>query len=288
MAGLDPHQAGMPSAEIIFCQISPLHRITLDDETKTAANIPKEAKFFAWAYPIVPMPGLQLPADGSPERAFLDYGGYVYYSNNRDTLATNAVVPAPLGTLGLMFGRPQLLPGDIRDVLTRQGRFQEITLEPLAQKGAERFAWVRPGEFDGIAGPDGALCYEFRGLPPRYFPVVPKPVYTPEHLLEELEPSEAWVVVRDTTAPPYVEQLVLFDKRKSFAENVAATAAGMGVVVNNTEAAEVAFCRDSAPHFEMPYEEWQRSGDQGSVQDPWVAILRQAAGEGELELSLEG
>merc|ERR1719379_3410305 len=53
MAGMDPSRAGISGNEIVFCQLSPLHGITLDAEAKVAANIPEESKYFAWAYPVV-------------------------------------------------------------------------------------------------------------------------------------------------------------------------------------------------------------------------------------------
>jgi len=146
MAGMNPHSAGMGDGEIVFCQLSPLHAITLDTETKAAANIPTNATSFAWAYPMVLESGVRRPR-GEPEAAFLDYGGYMYFDDHRMVVGTNAIVPAPLGTLGLMFGRPQPLAENIAATLTRQGRFQEITLKPLADKGASHFAWIRPGEF---------------------------------------------------------------------------------------------------------------------------------------------
>merc|ERR1719482_726345 len=45
---MDPYAAGMGESDIVFCQLSPLHPITLDAETKVAANIPAAAIHFAW------------------------------------------------------------------------------------------------------------------------------------------------------------------------------------------------------------------------------------------------
>mmetsp|Transcript_97456 Transcript_97456/g.271094 ORF Transcript_97456/g.271094 Transcript_97456/m.271094 type:complete len:279 (+) Transcript_97456:63-899(+) len=128
MAGLDLAALGWTSfAEIVFCQLSPLHAITLDTETKDAANIPRLATHFAWAYPaVIEEAVLQAAARSHPtEQAFLQYGGYVYFDVRREIIGTNSICPAPLDTPGLVFGRAQALPEKVADVLTRQGRFQE-------------------------------------------------------------------------------------------------------------------------------------------------------------------
>merc|ERR1719491_1117599 len=143
---MDPQAAGMGGAEMVFGQISPLHAITLDSETKVVANIPKSATFFAWAYPMVLEPGCRGPT-GVAEASFIKYGGDIYFNDHRNVVGTNCISPASLGTLGLMFGRQQRLPASVAEEMTKQGRFQEITLEALSSKGATHFGWIRPGEF---------------------------------------------------------------------------------------------------------------------------------------------
>merc|ERR1711879_642665 len=106
----------------MFCQLSPLHHITLDDETKAAAKIPRDAAHFAWAYPVVEDGSGRQRARSSAEGAFLQFGGYVYFNESRDAVGANSICPAAIGTLGLMFSRPQILPQDVADVLTQQGR----------------------------------------------------------------------------------------------------------------------------------------------------------------------
>jgi len=249
----------------IFCQLSPLHQITLDAETKAAANIPKEATYFAWAYPIVNDGSVRLSGQ-SPEMAFLEYGGYIYFNDARDAVGTNSICPAALGTLGLMFGRPQPLPQDIADTLTRQGRFQEITLAPLAQAGATHFGWIRPGEFSGkVASPDGCFAYKFGSGLPKYFPVVNKPVYTVELLQEELENDEAWVVIRNRT--PGIEVAMVFDRTKALEDNCENNAHSVELEGN---AVGATVSKDSDPNLKLSYEDWQRGTDQGTIADPWI------------------
>lgn len=264
MTGLNPHHAGISFEEIIFCQLSPLHLITLDPETKAAANIPATATYFAWAYPVVMLEGM-LPPRGAAEAAFMEYGGYIYFNNACDVVGTNSIMPAPVGTLGLMFGRAQPLSNNVADMLMKQGRFQEITLAALADKGATHFAWIRPGEFaTEVASTDGCFAYMFRDDSPKYFPVVSKPVFTKELIAEELEDTEAWVVFRTPT--PSVEVAIIFDRSKTLEENVFNNSHGVQVP---SDLSEVSIGRDGQPGLAMIYEEWSRSADQGSLADPF-------------------
>lgn len=142
MIGMDPYAAGMGEGEIVFGQLSPMHPITLDAETKKVANIPASATSFAWAYPMVLEPGQRQPS-GASEASFLTLGGYMYFDEQKQIVGTNAIQPAPLGTLGLMFGRPQPLPAAVADRMSRQGRFQEITFTVSGGAGGDAL-WLDP------------------------------------------------------------------------------------------------------------------------------------------------
>lgn len=267
-AGLDPGSAGLGHGEPLYCQLSPLYEITLTVELKEAANIPREAKFFAWAYPVVD-DGRGL-AGSSAEHMFLTHGGYTYFSPDRAVVGTTCIVPAELGTPGLTFGRCQVLPQRAASMLMRDGRFQDITLADLAAKGATHFAWIRPGEFaEDVASQDGCFAYRFGDQQtPKYFPVVNSPVFTRELLEEELEDGEAWVVLQTRRAR--VEELLIFDKAKSFEENVAAKASALIPAAGSV-------CRSassgSAPN-PISYAEWQASAVPGTFQDPWILTVQ--------------
>lgn len=272
MAGLDLAALGWTSfAEIVFCQLSPLHAITLDTETKDAANIPRLATHFAWAYPaVIEEAVLQAAARSHPtEQAFLQYGGYVYFDVRREIIGTNSICPAPLDTPGLVFGRAQALPEKVADVLTRQGRFQESTISELRNRGATEFAWIRPEEFgDCVASPNGCFAYKFVGAPPKYFPVVGKPVFTKNLLAEDLEDSEAWAVVRGEV--PAVEGLFIFDKRCSLEENAKRCAQSDNAGDLLLSSAGLSINRESGTGPWMTYEQWQSSADRGAINDPWM------------------
>mmetsp|Transcript_75705 Transcript_75705/g.244997 ORF Transcript_75705/g.244997 Transcript_75705/m.244997 type:complete len:326 (+) Transcript_75705:85-1062(+) len=271
MAGLDLTAAGWSSfAEIVFCQLSPLHPVTLESEAKDAANIPRSAAHFAWASPaVIDEAVLRSTTRSHPaEAAFLTYGGYIYFDDRREVVGTNSIVPAQLGTPGLTFGRAQVLPGNVEETLTRQGRFQEITLAELRSQGAVEFAWIRPAEFsDRVASPNGCFAYKFDGTAPKYFPVVDQPVFTPDLLAEDLDETEAWAVIRGVR--PEVERFAILDKATSWEENAAkcAQAGGSDVLI---AAACLGIARESGTGPKMTYDDWQRSAEQGSLSDPWV------------------
>merc|ERR1712157_297614 len=68
--------------------------------------------------------------------------------------------------VGILFGRSQPLHTALLDFLRCEGRFQLVTIDALKKKGAIKFAWMRPHEFeDGNpagkgweAAPSGAVC----------------------------------------------------------------------------------------------------------------------------------
>lgn len=281
MAGMDPSRAGISGNEIVFCQLSPLHRITLDVEAKDAANIPRDANYFAWAYPMVLTQEHSSVGAQSAQRAFLDYGGYTYFNENRDVVQTNSIIPSPLGTPGLVFGRPQMLPANVSEILTRQGRFQEITLEVLAQKGATHFAWIRPQEFsDSVACADGCFAYKFAGDLPKYFPVVNHHVFTKEMLEEVLDENEAWVVIRNFCQKPEVEQLQVFDKKKSLSENLEQNpnmTSDEPIDAADGSDRKISIGKDNKNSVVHTYEEWAKLPDQGTVSDPWIISIRDAS-----------
>jgi len=197
------------------------------------------------------------------------YYHYIYFNNHREVVGTNSITPAQLGTPGLTFGRAQALPRNAEETLTRQGRFQEITLAVLRSKGAVEFAWIRPAEFGGsVASPNGCFAYKFEGRPPKYFPVVDTPVFTPDLLAEDLDETEAWVVVR--SAKPEVERIVILDKASSLEENAARCEQSGGGDALVAAAARISITSEGKLGPKMMYEEWQRSCEKGSLSDPWV------------------
>ncbi|CAK9102536.1 unnamed protein product [Durusdinium trenchii] len=162
MVGVQPCEIGLEEGEFLFCHCSPLHPTTLSTATRAAAGIPKSAAYFAWAYPVDKSKHPELWPLSGPERAFLEYGGYIYFDKDCNVVGTTSISPTSVGT-GLLFGGSSPLPEEVSEALSRQGRFQEVTLEALLRKGATHFAWLRPKEFSscGLHCPSGAFAYKF-------------------------------------------------------------------------------------------------------------------------------
>lgn len=263
LAGVDPSKIGVSSSKMLYCQLSPLHRVTLEDEMRVAANIPKEAKFFAWAYP-VPDDGIVMLGNAA-EHMFLKYGGYVYFNRSSEVVGTNSIAPAPLGSSGLVFGRGQDLPSSVEDILTRQDRFEEVTLAPLIAAGATHFAWIRPSEFsESVASTDGCFAYKFRHETARYFPVVSEPLFTPELLEEKLDENEAWVVVRPDH--PTVERIVVFDKTTGFMDNMKVARMDSLACASDED---VVACLGGMDR-PISYPAWREAHEQGTLANPWI------------------
>lgn len=264
MVGVDRGRCGLPQGEEVYFQFSPMYEVTLDDEAKDQAKIPRPSRHFAWAYPALDS---ELFAQGNtPEMNFLAFGGYTYFDQARSAIGTNAIAPAPIGTPGLSFGRAQNLPKDIEKVLHRDGRFQEITLQAFNDEGASHFAWIRPTEFEGrIASPDGAFAYRFLSgeAPALYFPVVDKPVFTPDMCAMALESDEAWVVVR--LEHPTIERVEVFSKQESFNKNCEET--GLDRIIQASDDA-IQCSRSTGPT--ISYAAWKANSDGGSIADPWI------------------
>lgn len=198
MVGLSPCHIGVGDGEFLFCHCSPLHPTTLSPATRAAAGIPELAKFFAWSYPAElagELRGRIISTLNGPERAFLEYGGYVYFDSELNVVGTTSISPTSAGT-GLIFGRPLPLAEGVAAALFRQGRFQEVTLEALKSKGATHFAWLRPKEFasHGLDCPSGGFAYKFdSGEQHRYFPLAGKPVLSDAGLQNAVTPESASV-----------------------------------------------------------------------------------------------
>lgn len=175
-------------------QLSPLAAVTLSDPDKVAAKIPLTAKFFCWSYPVAQWGSLA----ASDQRAlivkgFLALGGFVYLNAKHKVVGTNTVVPSPRG--GLQFGPPRPWLREWTAGLMRQkhasgakmtGRFHRTTLQALKNVGAQKFAWLLPGEVlrdeHGVqfpqqpVAPHGAFVYLFPTSSDelqldRYFPI---------------------------------------------------------------------------------------------------------------------
>jgi len=233
-------------------------------------GIPSDATFFAWAYPVVEDVGSPIRFREDASGAFMRYGGFLYFDRDSSVVGANGIAPGPPGSRGLVFSWPQPLPDTVTECLTLQGRFQEVTLDVLVSKGATHFAWIRPNEFqDQLASANGAFAYKFSMGGHRYFPVTDKPVYNPELLKEELESTEAWVIIRNAQTTPSLEVLQIFDRTLTFEENAHNN--------ENSNQVEIETVRDLSVQrgddLPMSYAQWMLASGCGSPAQPWIITL---------------
>mmetsp|Transcript_15116 Transcript_15116/g.19821 ORF Transcript_15116/g.19821 Transcript_15116/m.19821 type:complete len:328 (-) Transcript_15116:645-1628(-) len=149
-------------------QASNLNQLTLDEEAKRSANIPATARWFCFGYPIEirnqdRIENIDL---SNPNIGFLLYGGFMYFDHETEgqtphLVQVNSLVPS---NDGLFFGPPKRFKGSedrrFQNELAGAGRFHEITIQSLREKGARYFCWVNPGEHNNFC-PDGGFLYLF-------------------------------------------------------------------------------------------------------------------------------
>merc|ERR1711962_604679 len=132
-----------------FFQVSPPHLVTLPDNIRLLAHIPLgEGVSFRWVYPFVKTKHStaekirQLdPSD--PLIALILFGGYLYTDRYGNVIQVNGVKPGP----GLFFDGPYKMAPQAFDLIFKDGRFQEITIE---LEGCKAFCWFLPGEDEAI------------------------------------------------------------------------------------------------------------------------------------------
>ena len=127
-------------------QLSPPHSITLSTQSRRFAGIPLEAANVIWAYPLVGMSEVASNYQvelNNPAALFITFGGFIYTD-----MAGKVVSTAAIASDGedQYFEPPLRWRNEYTAFLHRQGRFQEITLRPLAEEGAKYYAWIHAGE----------------------------------------------------------------------------------------------------------------------------------------------
>jgi len=174
-------------------QTSPKHKLTLNDTAREAANIPSEAKWYVWSYPIdVEWRATDFTGERdllkllkkqlllhNPDFLFLLLGGFVYFDDKFRVVGVNAIrMPRNdqakrrvLWTAkGLNFAHPLAFRAKYIDYLMRNDRLK-VAPGVVNNKSATHFAWLPPCEeivaADNTtmkAGPHGAFVYLFSKL----------------------------------------------------------------------------------------------------------------------------
>jgi len=138
-------QLGEAEQQVIRGMASEFHHITLSNAEISELGIDRDARFFAFCYPIVTERPLKLSAkDGrSPDIALLAFGGFMYFDSDMVLKDVRAVMSAEHG--GLHFGQPQAwLPQ--WELAGGDSRWRPVTLPVLRELGVRYFTWLLPEE----------------------------------------------------------------------------------------------------------------------------------------------
>jgi hypothetical protein len=155
---------------------SPVSPITMDDHTKQIANIPFDAKYMAWGYPLS---GIQLVDEITrnkmdvtlPENSFVLFGGFIFFNENKELVQVNAVFNGD----NIRFNGPKTLTySDIYGSLVKNGRLQEITNQEFLDANIQSFCWITPNEnLNGkIICPFGGFLYMYNDKTIQYFEII--------------------------------------------------------------------------------------------------------------------
>merc|ERR1712232_693066 len=128
---------------------TPFAAVTLPREARAALNVPLAAQTFCFAYPLIGIDNLSpnlrsvfLSAQQDANWRFVCYGGFLYFSDEGEVLAANAVGAGS----DLVFGAAQRWRPEYTTTLVSQKRFQPVTLTDILAAGARHFAWIHAGE----------------------------------------------------------------------------------------------------------------------------------------------
>jgi hypothetical protein len=155
---------------------SPISIITMDEHTKQIANIPFDAKYMAWAYPLS---GIQVVDEITrnkmdvtlPENSFVLFGGFIFFNQNKELIQVNAVFNGD----NINFDVPKTLNyGDINNSLIKNGRLQEVTNQCFLDFNIKSFCWITPNEnLNGkIICPFGGFLYMYSDKTIYYFEII--------------------------------------------------------------------------------------------------------------------
>lgn len=129
----------------LYATLSPISSVTLTQVERKAARIALDAASFAWCYPC-----LHSDTDvgeRDPDLTFLLLGGYLYFDADKRLLHANAIFPLePNEEGGLHFSGRRHWNNQLTRPLAQQGRFQNVTIKFLKDRGAHHFAWLKPNE----------------------------------------------------------------------------------------------------------------------------------------------
>lgn len=155
---------------------SPASIIPMDDHTRKIANIPDDAVFFAWAYPIS---GLDTVSDmvkrkldpSHPTVSFVLFGGFMFFNEDGKLLQANGIYSGN----NISFSEPkELLYSDVCTTLGGSGRLQDVASQELLDINVDKFCWIYPNEKIGLdkVAPYGGFLYVYKDMKVQLFEII--------------------------------------------------------------------------------------------------------------------
>jgi hypothetical protein len=165
---------------------SPASVIPMDEHTRKIANIPDDAVYLAWAYPIsglCDVPDMiKRKLDASfPAVSFALFGGFLFFGEAGNLLQANGMFSGN----NISFGPPKELKySDVYGTLGGTGRLQDVTSQELLDMNVDKSCWILPSEKIGmeVIAPYGGFMYVYKDTKVQYFEVVeahPEQEYNP-------------------------------------------------------------------------------------------------------------
>jgi len=155
-------QLQQPAKSAIRGHISEPHPINLSDDELSNLGIVREARYFAFSYPLVTAQELDVSVNDArvADIAFLVFGGYMYFDSDMVLKDVRAIIPSEDGCL--RFGPPQEWSLEWT-MAAGVDRWCPMTLPALRKLGVRYFSWLRPGEsVDGVTlCRNGGFAYIF-------------------------------------------------------------------------------------------------------------------------------
>lgn len=155
---------------------SPVSAITMDEHTRKIGNIPEDAAYMAWAYPLS---GLNILEDSikrkldpaTPEISFILFGGFLFFNENNELLQANAIYSGN----NISFDKPKEINyGYVHSTLVKAGRLQDVTRQELIDIGVTHYCWINPNEKIGTLeiAPFGGFMYVYTDKKVQYFEII--------------------------------------------------------------------------------------------------------------------
>lgn len=117
--------------------------ITLNTQTRTSANIPSDAVYMSWGYPLSDINSLpdhfkREMNSSYPEVSFVLFGGFLFFNDNLDLIQVNSVFSGN----NLTFQKPVKIPYEALKL--QNSSLVEITIQELRDKDITHYAWIPP------------------------------------------------------------------------------------------------------------------------------------------------